>query len=53
MKENLQLTDEAATSAITSFLNGLNLEKTDEVTASLIRRRILKITEDLPQMEPK
>ena len=51
MKENLKLTDEAATSAIISFLNGMKSEK-GEVTAGLSEEELIKISDDLPQMEP-
>ncbi len=51
MKEDLKLTDEAATSAIISFLNGMKSEN-GEVTAGLSEEELIKITDDLPQMEP-
>ena len=46
MKEDLKLTDEAATSAIISFLNGMKSEN------GLSEEELIKITDDLPQMEP-
>ena len=51
MKEDLKLTDEAATSAIISFLNGMKSEN-GEVTAGLSEEELIKITDDVPQMEP-
>src|SRR3954469_19876496 len=51
VKEDLKLTDEAATSAIISFLIGMKSEK-GEVTVGLSEEELVKIKDDLPQMEP-
>jgi flagellar hook-length control protein FliK len=50
MKENLQLNDEAVTSTLIAFLNGLKSGK-GKVTTSLSEEELIKIMSDLPKMD--